>query len=491
MLIDAKKKELLVLYTITQKSQCTLKELADELTIPKRTIKELIRKLNTTIEQQLSIPAFIFSTHKGEITISDEYQEIKMMIYHKLKLFYLRESNRFNYLLLMVNFPKAYVPKKYLLEQLYISHSYLEKLTHQLNETLQDFEIEIVSSQGCYLFKGNELFIRLYLFFILSDAFQGLEWPFDKFKLSQLKRERRLSKKLLVSKHSLKYQENLYLLIAIFTLRTQQSSLITSESNEVYAILELLQQVQDVSGSFKNHLFKLLPHEAAIDELLHFNFLIYCFFPNLISSQQKSLIGYTLTNKRNRLCIQITLLTKELAQAFPVISSSEKRFFYNYYLMLSLVSILMLGNTTPFFYSLHFPKSALEVDESNEQIQLIKHIISEVFHDHPKKSLIIYYLSSLIYNLLQSETNEKLLIYVQMNKTLTGNYHIQNRLRQLFDEKMIRLTENPEQADLIVTDWFDKFHQTSKIFYLDPSKEKDLWVDIVTKIQQLYVNKMI
>nr|WP_242543342.1 hypothetical protein [Enterococcus sp. DIV1094] len=281
------------------------------------------------------------------------------------------------------------------------------------------------------------------------------------------------------------------MLIAIFTLRTQQSALIMPESNEVYDILELLQQAQDVSGSFKHHLFKLLPQETAIDELLHFNFLIYCFFPNLISSQQKSLIGYMLTNKRNRLCNQITLLTKELAQVFPVISSSEKRFFYNYYLMLSLVSILMLGHTTPFFYSLHFPKSALEIDESNQQIQQIKQIISEVFHDHPKNALIVYYLSGLVYNLLQSETNEKLLIYVQMNKTLTGNYYIQNRLRQVFDEKMIRLTENPEQADLIVTDWFDKFHQTSKIFYLDPNKEKDLWVDLVTKIQQLYVNKMI
>ena len=73
----------------------------------------------------------------------------------------------------MVNYPKAYVPKKYLLEQLYISHSYLEKLTHQLNETLQDFEIEIVSSQGCYLFKGNELFIRLYLFLFYLMLFKG------------------------------------------------------------------------------------------------------------------------------------------------------------------------------------------------------------------------------------------------------------------------------------------------------------------------------
>lgn len=39
MLIDARKKELLVLYTIIQKETCTLQELATTLSIPKRTIK--------------------------------------------------------------------------------------------------------------------------------------------------------------------------------------------------------------------------------------------------------------------------------------------------------------------------------------------------------------------------------------------------------------------------------------------------------------------
>ncbi|OTP11432.1 hypothetical protein A5844_001567, partial [Enterococcus sp. 10A9_DIV0425] len=175
----------------------------------------------------------------------------------------------------------------------------------------------------------------------------------------------------------------------------------------------------------------------------------------------------------------------------PVISSSEKKYFYNYYLMLSLIYILLLGKSAPFFYSLHYPKGAHEIDEGNLHIKKIKQIVNEIFIDHPKKTLIVYYISSLIYNLLQSESTENLTIYIQMNKTLTGNYHIQNRLQQLFDERMIRLTENPEQADLIITDWFDDSYQNGKIFYLDPSREKEQWVDLVTMIQKLYLRKMI
>ncbi|MGM9903107.1 ribonuclease P protein component [Enterococcus hirae] len=491
MLIDAKKKELLVLYAITQHDTCSLQELSYDLRIPKRTIKELIRKLNLTIEQRLAISSFIYSTPKGEIKIDPSYQESKMMIYYQIKLFYLKESNRFNYLLLMINYPNTCVPKKFLLEHLYISPSYLEKLTRQINKTLKNFQIEIVSSHSCYTIKGNEFFIRVYIYLFLSDAFQGMEWPFETIKLSQFKREKQLSKELLVSRYSIKYQENIYLLIALFTIRTQQHALILSESAEIRNVLELLQQSHDCSGNLKNHFLSLLPLDTAMEEILHFNFLIYCFFPNLISTQQKMLFGYIVANNSNRLCRQIALLTKELAQFFPVISSSEKKYFYNYYLMLSLIYILLLGKSAPFFYSLHYPKGAHEIDEGNLHIKKIKQIVNEIFIDHPKKTLIVYYISSLIYNLLQSESTENLTIYIQMNKTLTGNYHIQNRLQQLFDERMIRLTENPEQADLIITDWFDDSYQNGKIFYLDPSREKEQWVDLVTMIQKLYLRKMI
>ncbi|HCC1504215.1 TPA: hypothetical protein M4V04_002210, partial [Enterococcus faecium] len=49
MLIEARKKELLVLQMVIQKNNCSLQELSNDLHIPKRTIKELIRKINVSL----------------------------------------------------------------------------------------------------------------------------------------------------------------------------------------------------------------------------------------------------------------------------------------------------------------------------------------------------------------------------------------------------------------------------------------------------------
>ncbi|EGP5057394.1 TPA: helix-turn-helix domain-containing protein, partial [Enterococcus faecium] len=53
MLIEARKKELLVLQMVIQKNNCSLQELSNDLHIPKRTIKELIRKINVSLKQFL------------------------------------------------------------------------------------------------------------------------------------------------------------------------------------------------------------------------------------------------------------------------------------------------------------------------------------------------------------------------------------------------------------------------------------------------------
>lgn len=58
MLIEARKKELLVLQMVIQKNNCSLQELSNDLHIPKRTIKELIRKINVSLKQFLLIGGF-------------------------------------------------------------------------------------------------------------------------------------------------------------------------------------------------------------------------------------------------------------------------------------------------------------------------------------------------------------------------------------------------------------------------------------------------
>ncbi|WP_165005607.1 MULTISPECIES: helix-turn-helix domain-containing protein [unclassified Enterococcus] len=258
MLIDAKKKELLVLYAITQKNDCSLQKLSDELAIPKRTIKELIRKLNLSITHLFGIESFIYSTPKGEIKLNDLYHENRRMIFCQLKLHYLKESNRFNYLLLLIDSPHAGVSKDYLAKQLYLSTSYLEKLTQQINKILKKYQLQITSSQNRYFLEGNELSIRIYLYLFLTDAFQGLEWPFTTICISQLKKQYQLSSAFLLTDQSEKQLESIYLLLALFTIRLDQHSLIPPASTEIMEVLCLLQKVQDFSGTFKQRISTFL-----------------------------------------------------------------------------------------------------------------------------------------------------------------------------------------------------------------------------------------
>ena len=101
---------MLVLHRVIQKN-CSLQELANELHIPKRTIKELIRKVNFSLKQFLLMEEFIYSNHKGEIYTKETDQSKKLAVFYKLRLRYLQESNRFNYLMLLINYPQSAVPK--------------------------------------------------------------------------------------------------------------------------------------------------------------------------------------------------------------------------------------------------------------------------------------------------------------------------------------------------------------------------------------------
>ncbi|MGC3797552.1 helix-turn-helix domain-containing protein, partial [Enterococcus faecium] len=101
MLIEARKKELLVLQMVIQKNNCSLQELSNDLHIPKRTIKELIRKINVSLKQFLLIDEFIYSNHKGEIQTKETDQTKKLAVFSNIicqikrdKTFHLRNSKK-------------------------------------------------------------------------------------------------------------------------------------------------------------------------------------------------------------------------------------------------------------------------------------------------------------------------------------------------------------------------------------------------------------
>lgn len=113
MLTDAKKKELLVFYTIVQTNKCSLRELSQVLSIPKRTIKEIIRKLNGTIFQQLSIPRFIYSTAKGELKLDSQHKDEKMAIFHYICFSYANQIVLIFYCYFLIRHTAVFQKKYY------------------------------------------------------------------------------------------------------------------------------------------------------------------------------------------------------------------------------------------------------------------------------------------------------------------------------------------------------------------------------------------
>ncbi|OQO70806.1 ribonuclease P protein component [Enterococcus villorum] len=485
MLTDAKKKELLVLYTIVQSAECSLQELSQILSIPKRTIKEIIRKLNGTILQQLEIQRFIHSTAKGEIKVDDCHQDEKMAVFYYIKLLFLRESNRFNFLMVLFDSPNHSVSKKLLLEKLYISPSYLEKLTNQLNQSLEKFHLKIISRQNCYILKGNELSLRIYIYLFFSDAFQGIDWPLTSIKFSQAKKSQ-LSNELLIPKRAMKLQEQVYLLVAIFLMRSSHHPLEDNQSNVIYEIMRILKQTKDFTGELKKQLPSYLPENFVHNEVLFFNFLLCYFFPNLISEQQKTLFGYEFSKSNHSLCRQVSLLVKKLTEYFPTITAVEKKYYYHYLIMMLTAFILLFEEKIDYFYTLYFPNMSLKNKEPDSQLENIQELIASIFSTHPKKELFIKHLSQLIDTLLKSEEKKKLTIHLQIHQTIVGNYHIRNRLKRIFNDQFLQLTENPEEADLIITDSFDSQHQTAEVFYFDENREDDLWNSLLHFIRKLH-----
>ncbi|GEK37455.1 helix-turn-helix domain-containing protein [Enterococcus thailandicus] len=489
MLVDAKKKELLVLYEIIQSDTCSLQDLSNKLVIPKRTVKDLIRKLNQAISQLLEFHSFIYSTHKGEIQINEHYEKTKMQVFYYLKLIFLRESQRFNYLLLLMDSLDASVAKEELTQKLYISSSYLEKLTTRINKDLKKFNLQIISSNNCYTLSGDELLIRIYIYIFLSDAFQGPEWPFTTIDLATVKQEITLSDAFQLPFHSETEQKNIYLLYAVFKLRIKQASFLEPLENDIQQLLKLLFHTCDLTGSFKQNMPVELPEKHTENEVFVLNFMILCFFPSWVHVQQKLTIGKCFMQTDHVFCQFTQKLTVQLAKHFPTIDTTEKIAFYHYFITLAFTFVSLLGESIIEFHTLYFPTVTETVSADDSQVQLILTEINALCPAKLRSVHVAHYLGSLIYQLIRSETDTQLLIHLKMTKTLTGNYHLKNRLEKLFNHETVLLTFSPEKADLIVTDWFEAAQQAIPSFYWNLTNEEVSWQKLVLLIQTLYDKK--
>ncbi len=299
--------------------------------------------------------------------LDSQHKDEKMAIFHYLKLFFLRESTLFNFLLLLFDSPHSRVSKKILLEKLLISPSYLEKLAIQLNKSLKKFHLQIISRQNCYILKGDELSIRIYMYLFFSDAFQGIDWPLTNMKASQVKHTH-FSNELFDDQENIKDTRKSLFISGNLLMRSAHHQLPDASLLESYETMKILTSTKDFSGELKNNCSNPCL-KVFQNEVLYFNFLLCYFFPNLIPEQQKTLFGYEFSKSNRSLCRQVSFLIKKIAESFPSISAGEKKYYYHYLIMMLTTFIFLFQEKIDYFHALFFPSINMKIDASDQRLK--------------------------------------------------------------------------------------------------------------------------
>lgn len=495
ILSESRQNELLVLYDIIQKKQ-TLQTLSENLTIPSRTVKSYLQKINLEIEESFHFQTFIQANSKGEYTINPSFSEKKLLIYYQLKLNYLKKSPYFILLVLLTTNYQLTVTEA--TNELFVTSSYLSRIIKTLNEKLIVFDFQITKENSCLLLTGNELAIRTFSFLFLGDAFQSLEWPFKEFTKEELRQQ--LPQDILKdsAKRSDTKKNLLYFLFAVLTIRIKHQAFPKKPNSEEFTILDLVQKNHDVSRIFNAHSFDGLSLKDYKSEILYFNFFTRIFLSDIILHDKKLTLGQIFSRKEADATAFASHLTTELKQQFKGDFTEETSFLFIYYFTLLYVFFQLMGSKIPYFLELHFPKPDYNLSVNDQKMDEIKvfydkfskKALQEHHYKLLKHPLLKDYFCSLIYTLLQIVKTPRIFIYLQITKDFTGKFFITEQLATIFNTETVVITEDVRKADLIISDTLELSTSCKSIFFLSSLKNYHQWQELIQIIQQILLEEL-
>lgn len=250
MIPDYLRKELSVLFFIINKEQTTTIEISHELELTKRTVRETISTINTHFEEHQKIKNFIVINKSGSVQIQSTFELTALDSAYNLKLQLLKKNTLFNYSILLLT--RTSLDQTEVTEELFISISYLNKLTHTLNKFFTTFNFTISVVKGQYSLTGNEMNIRLFSYLFLQDSFQDIEWPFNNISLESIREN--VPEEILIDSHKRSNTKNrsLYILYAILQTRVQNQNYVVQPTNKlIQALFKMVKENLDIALIFQ------------------------------------------------------------------------------------------------------------------------------------------------------------------------------------------------------------------------------------------------
>ena len=471
----------------------SIEALSKQLSIPKNTIKSYIYRLNDAFCFYLGLPDYLQASYHGVISIQDNYKKNSSHYFNQIKLKYLKQSHEFNILVSLATCPTTNMHS--LTEKLVLSRSYVARLIKKFNKKSQLFGFEIVEYNESLHFKGNEVAIRLYLYLLLSDSFQVIEWPFENLKPEKLQYLLPITHQKSNTHISQTKKTFILMLVSILQNRLKQNQILPIPSKNVTDIFTLIQQNFDVTTEFPMIVFDEANIENQTNEKYYFNFFIRIFVPDTIPAIENIQLGEVFAHSNLKVTNFALELTERIEQTLSFSFSKTDKYLFVYYLTVLCTFYQIFGDSCTDFLYLRFQPKQIESDK-NEMYKLIESVFHEVCSTF-FTSLILpslgdpvdSYFSQTIYHLVDMSLNAKIMIYIQLSQEFTAEAFVTKKLKTFFNSDYISITNDFSKADLLITDTAELLKEQIVTYHMNSLVDPNQWSGLLSLINKLILEK--
>jgi hypothetical protein len=181
---------------------------------------------------------------------------------------------------------------KQLQQDMLLEESTFYRVKSAANKFVKPFGFEVVTDkQSDVSFSGDEIAIRMFLYALLTDSYQSIEWPFERFTQDEMTSLLDWNTQHYLTQNSNTKNSLIYFMYAIMFIRTGlvDNDLISDEHD--IEIMRYLQDKKDFTDVFSKDISSRLNPEYVEQERLLFNFFTRIFISDLIPPQNKFDLG--------------------------------------------------------------------------------------------------------------------------------------------------------------------------------------------------------
>lgn len=462
----------------------TIKELVYTLQLPNETSRRYLKELNSDLKELFADSVLLIE--KNNKKLECEIVDILTLdhIISTLRLSYMKKNSLYSVLAVLIK--KEYSSITEIATDLNFSEPNVYKIIAQIKELLIPFEATI-DLKGTNNFTGNEFGVRYFIYMTYWNLYNSLEsnlfpdnFPKEFIDITFLKNTLGIKKEL-----SHTQSIRLIMMAGIISYRLAIFNKQVEVDEDFINDIQFFYNGQPcLNVSNYNVDSQVLETESMI-----FNFLARGIIFDIDSFQEKEVIVNKFQNSNLNVASDIEKFLELFKTTFNL-KYTEKNYIESYYILIFT-----------FIYVKHFHFKIdkylqVSVEKNFDSFRDKKQYqrLSEQFEEllklfpfsYPVDSIdqeTFAYLLYVIYEM--NTTTEPIFIYVMNTNNIVNASYIKTVITKFFNPDLISFCDQPEQADLIISNAAEGIHTSVKNFYFENIYNQNTWkglIDFISKV---------